>query len=380
MGMLPVTVYSGQIFDNNTAVILPKDENNLAAIWTYCSSTDFFDEVRRLDSKTGVTNATLVKVPFDLEHWQKVAEEKYPNGLPEPHSDDPTQWLFKGHPKGSEQPLQVAVARLLGYRWPDQEPDELDRLADRDGIVPLPSLRDEPTAAERLRLLLQTALKGETEATSVESLLSGVGFGGKTLQDWLSAKTGFFEQHIKLFHTRPFIWQIWDGQNGGFSALVNYHKLTDENLNRLIHTYLGEWIARQRRLTAADEPGAALRLKAAEELREKLLLIQTGAPPYDIYVRWKPLDQQPVGWEPDLNDGVRMNIRPFVEAGILRTKVNVNWKHDRGANPPGSDVQRWAEAAQRAAVNSAQLRSRDGSERLNDLHLALDVKRAARSR
>ena len=55
-----------------------------------------------------------------LAYWQKVAAEKYPNGLPKPHSDDPTQWLFNGHPRGSDAPLQVAVARLLGYRWPRQ--------------------------------------------------------------------------------------------------------------------------------------------------------------------------------------------------------------------------------------------------------------------
>ena len=38
-------------------------------------------------------------------------------------------WLFEGTVVGSESPLQVAVARLLGYRWPDQEPDALDALA-----------------------------------------------------------------------------------------------------------------------------------------------------------------------------------------------------------------------------------------------------------
>jgi hypothetical protein len=39
-------------------------------------------------------------------------------------------------------------------------------------------------------------------------------------------------------------------------------------------------------------------------------LILEGEPPYDLFVRWKPLSQQAIGWHPDLNDGVRMNIRP----------------------------------------------------------------------
>lgn len=38
------------------------------------------------------------------------------SALPKPFSSHPTQWLFDGHPKGSDQPLHVAIARLLGYR------------------------------------------------------------------------------------------------------------------------------------------------------------------------------------------------------------------------------------------------------------------------
>ena len=92
---------------------------------------------------------------------------------------------------------------------------------------------------------------------------------------------------------------------------------------------------------------------AALELQRKLEDIRDGEPDFDIYVRWKPLHKQPLGWNPDLNDGVRLNIRPFVIAGVLRSRVNVNWKKDRGRDP-------------------------DGSERLNDVHLNLAQKLAAR--
>jgi len=40
--------------------------------------------------------------------------------FPKPFSSNPTQWLFNGQSKVSDQPLHVAVARLLGYRWPRQ--------------------------------------------------------------------------------------------------------------------------------------------------------------------------------------------------------------------------------------------------------------------
>ena len=117
-----------------------------------------------------VASATLVKVPFDLAHWQKVAAEKYPHGLPKPFSSDPTQWLFNGHPAGADQPLHVAVARLLGYQWPRQTgssfpgcpalgPDNLETLADDDGIVPINPMRGEPAADERVVALLRDAYK-----------------------------------------------------------------------------------------------------------------------------------------------------------------------------------------------------------------------------
>src|SRR5207249_1130936 len=80
----------------------------------------FYDRVRAIDQQVKVTNSTLVKIPFDLVEWQKAAEEKYPSGLPKPDSNDPTQWLFNGRLVDSSAPLQVGIARLLGYRWPRQ--------------------------------------------------------------------------------------------------------------------------------------------------------------------------------------------------------------------------------------------------------------------
>ena len=68
-------------------------------------------------------------------------------------------------------------------------------------------------------------------------------------------------------------------------------------------------------------------------MQEKLKLILAGEPPYDIFVRWKPLAEQPIGWNPDLNDGVRLNIRPFMTAGILRKNPNIKWTKDRGNEP-----------------------------------------------
>ena len=96
------------------------------------------------------------------------------------------------------------------------------------------------------------------------------------------------------------------------------------------YSHLGDWIARQKAAESRNEGGAEARRLAAEDLQDRLKLILAGEPPYDIFVRWKPLEEQLIGWDPDLNNGVRVNIRPFINAGVLRKNPRINWKKDRG--------------------------------------------------
>ncbi|MGI8642610.1 MAG: DNA methyltransferase, partial [Thermomicrobiales bacterium] len=373
MGTLSSAIYMKGLFDKNVAAIVPKSRIHFMAVYAFCSSPQFHDAVRILDAKLYVTNTTLVKVPFNLEHWQAVADERYPDGLPEPFSSDPTQWLFEGTVPGSDHPLQVAMARLLGYRWPDQVEDGLDALADPDGIICLPSVYREPAAADRLRGLLERAYGEDWSAELLATLLRDA--GASSLDGWLRDKKGFFAQHVKLFHNRPFLWQISDGRKDGFAAVVNYHRLTTRTLEKLIYTYLEDWINRQRRAADRQEAGAQAGLEAATRLRQELIKIAGGEPPYDIYVRWKSLAEQPIGWEPDLNDGVRLNIRPFIEANVLASKVNVKWGKDRG-NDPAVRTEPLRESA------DADLKSRidrhTSVERHNDLHFSRAEKVRAR--
>ena len=401
MRKLPATLYGGQFFSMNGAALVPIKPADLTALWTFCASPEYHDEVRKIDKKKNVTNATLVKVPFDLAHWQKVAAEKYPHGLPTPFSSDPTQWLFNGHPGGADQPLHVAVARLLGYQWPRQTgssfpdcpalgPDGLEKLADDDGIVCLPSVRGEAPAAERLRKLLAVAFGKDWKAHTELELIRASGSDAGDLEEWL--RKDFFAQHCDLFQQRPFVWHIWDGRKrDGFHALVNYHTLAGEKgkgrrtLESLTHSYLGDWITRQKHGVDPKHPeeGADERLAAALALKETLEAIIEGegdpvrGTGFDIFVRWKPLAQQAIGWNPDINDGVRMNIRPFLAsdipggnkgAGILRAKPNIKWDKDRGKEP------------HREKKEFPWFWSGSGftGHRVNDIHLTREQKEKAR--
>ena len=396
--------------------------------------------MRKMNQKLSVDNGYISKATIDLEYWHNESSYHYPNGLPLPYTNDPTQWIFHGHPCGSviwdettkrtaHGPLRedagvlhVAVARLLGYRWPaerdaamelaDEQREWVRRyaalhdIADEDGIVCLPSLRGESPAEQRLLRMLSAAFGEAWSDATLSRLLASA--GSRSLDDWLRDR--FFEQHCKLFRHRPFVWHIWDGRRrDGFHALVNYHKLAAGGgkgrrlLEALTYSYLGDWITRQKDGVEHSAAGAEDRLAAALGLQQRLAAILEGEPPVDLFVRWKPLAEQPIGWQPDIDDGVRINIRPFMAAdieggkrgaGILRAKPNLHWRKDRGKEPRSlSDVRKPPPRLQDDTdrYDDRELRPKeyypwfwsDGQftgDRLNDIHLFLDDKREARNK
>ncbi len=230
--------------------------------------------------------------------------------------------------------------------------------------------------------------------TSLRNLLAAESAKASDLDAYLADE--FFDTHCKLFHQTPFILQVWDGVKGGFSALVNYHQLCAPEgagrrmLEKVRDTYLGEWIARQRRTMEAGEAGGEERYLAGEHLRGELTKIIEGEPPYDIFVRWKPLHRQPIGWEPDIDDGVRLNLRPFLTATprnkpracILRVRPNLKYGKDRGSEPKRErDDFPWffAEEGDVGQINFAGRADFKGL-RFNDFHYTRAFKQAQRSK
>jgi hypothetical protein len=375
MGGLPAALYLGEPFDSNVSAVIPREKGHLSSIFVYLSSPEFRRDVRKLEPGSKANNGILVEAPFDLPRWQKAAAEKYPNGLPDPYSDDPTQWLFHGHPcyaeAGSE--LHVALARLAGYRWPAESDGEM-RLsgrarahvaevaslpeADAYGLLPLVPMLGERPLADRLRTYCAAAWGEFWTPDSEAALIASACKRAKekpprqlTFDAWLRSHAA--RQHAKLFHDRPFLWWITDGRPDGFTAVSHYHRLDRANLERVAYSMLNDWIARQ-----GDDP----RAEAARILQDKLARILEGEEPYDIFVRWKPIDRQPLGWEPDPDDGVRISIRPFIEAKVLVHVPNVRYSVDRGKDVPSAP---WYHVF--------------NSKRRNDHHTTLAEKRAARA-
>ena len=225
---MPVSVLAAEAFDSNISPVFCLNEDHAAPILTFCESQDFKDLVRSYEPTLKTNNGTFTQVPFDLELWRASAADRYPNGLPEPYSDDPTQWLFHGHPGQAEigTALHVALARLCGHRWPAEIDTEM-RLSsearawiaraaelpssDADGLLPLVACGGEAPLAERLRSYARVAF-GDAWSADLETRLvaeADAKLGGTTkrsavtIDDWL--RTRAFAQHAKLFHHRPFL-------------------------------------------------------------------------------------------------------------------------------------------------------------------------------
>jgi hypothetical protein len=118
-----------------------------------------------------------------------------------------------------------------------------------------------------------------------------------------------------------------------------------------------DWLAR------AKGEKNELRYEKGRELQQALEKVLEGEKLYDIFVRWKLINQMPIGWDPDRDDGVRMNIRPFVVAGVLRETPNLKWTKDRGNDVPSAP---WYHVFK--------------GDRINDHHTTLAEKRAARDK
>ena len=140
---------------------------------------------------------------------------------------------------------------------------------------------------------------------------------------------------------------------------------------------------------AAGEAGSDARLEAAKQLQSQLKLILEGEPPYDIFVRWKSLSKQAIGWHPDLNDGVRINIRPFLAqdipggkkgAGILRDRPNIKWGKDRGKEPVSDKKEfPWFWGWDEEKQNFTGIGGEPDGNRWNDCHYTNEFKLKAQA-
>lgn len=238
-----------------------------------------------------------------------------------------------------DRPKETVWPEMAGKSREEKRLEHVERLLsyfvktiveeDPDGIVPLVQCGDEPTMLQRVREKLDETF-GADRGHEIEVEISNE-LGSRTdVESWLARR--YFRFHINLYKRRPIFWHI-SSADRSFGAIVHYHRFDHDALLKLRAHYLSSFMQRLKtemgRLRGKDDSDSRQRLmdleeslEAAQELDEKLGQIAEGDP-YAIEVPWKDEDEQPRGWRPDLDDGVKVNIQPFIDAGVFPFKVRI---------------------------------------------------------
>ncbi|MFN7542240.1 MAG: hypothetical protein ACK5TN_05545 [Acidobacteriota bacterium] len=223
------------------------------------------------------------------------------------------------------------VWRLLSYAV------KLVVEADQDGLVPLLPVAGEAPLLDRvhaeLAKLFPTRDVNGVEVEIVNELKrKAKGYDrASSIREWLEDL--YFAYHASLYRNRPIFWHISSKQGKGpaaFSALVHYHRFDKDRMAKLRGVYLRDALTTFRREAAlAGQQGRTddrldwqAKVEEAEELDRRLQKVQEGfhqgGEDYRILTPWKPETARPKGWDPDINDGVKVNIEPLQRASILR--------------------------------------------------------------
>jgi hypothetical protein len=167
---------------------------------------------------------------------------------------------------------------------------------------------------------------GEAAAFKMESDIGQV--LGQSLADWLDGP--FIKWHTPLYKRRPIIWHLASPKNG-FGCFLHIHKLDADTLRKVQTLYL--WPRRRAveaerdaalRAKAAGDRGAGRRLEAAEALLDDLAEFERrllGVIQAQVKCEIPDWAEGPFRngvYDPVLDDGVKVNLTPLQEAGVLR--------------------------------------------------------------
>lgn len=250
--------------------------------------------------------------------------------------------------QNTEDYFSVKLLRTLGHRWPMQDQYEQEqgypflepRWLDDDGIIPLTPGAGDVVLADRFARFLDAEF-GEARGHAVE-VEAGQILGWKPGDEWGQQKPTtlarwfereFFRRHVSQFKRRPIAWHL-SSPRGAFQVIVYYHKFDKNRLALLRARYVRNAIESLRHeLAKAAGTGtdratlnrvAALEAQLADvqEFDARLQRLQEGRDrEARIWCPWKSPAEQPVGWDPDINDGVRVNIAPVQRLGLLAADV-----------------------------------------------------------
>ena len=175
----------------------------------------------------------------------------------------------------------------------------------------------EESMLTRLRSALEETF-GTDDAFAIEDEMRDI--LGKPLEKWLA--TDFFKKHISQYKKRPIVWHV-QSPDKNFACYVYYHKLDNDTLPKIRTNYLwraldaakGQLSASEEQLLLFEQAGdktSRKQHKAIEKLEKVVVDLQ------ELDARLENIIS--AGYNPDIDDGVKVNITPLQEAGVLAVK------------------------------------------------------------
>ena len=252
-----------------------------------------------------------------------------------------------------ERPLEVAWPQMEGKSTDQKRMEHVWRLLsytvkcvveeDNDGLVSLQSVAQESPLLERVRAKLASFYPEQDPHTLEIEIVNEIkkrvkGYArSESLQEWLTDRC--FDFHCVLYQQRPILWQLASSQDAAdpaFSVVVAYHRFDHDLLAKLRSVHVRDRMTTLRREAAQagkdnredDRLQLLAALEEVEAFDKKLAKLQEGhhtgpecgAADYRILTPWKKPQDRPKGWQPDIDDGVKVNIAPLARTGLLRIK------------------------------------------------------------
>lgn len=139
----------------------------------------------------------------------------------------------------------------------------------------------------------------------------------------------FFTRHLAATGREPEVWHV-GSPNGAFHALIHSNRCTKERIDLLRSEILRRLLETLNKSLKTETK--AKRANQVRRLEEQIKDVRTfdislgwlfeGTTPNSrIWYPWKSPEQQPQGWDPNFDEGIRANIAPLQRLGLLLQDV-----------------------------------------------------------
>ncbi len=242
----------------------------------------------------------------------------------EPESDESTAILSSE--ALAQRWISYAVGIVLGRFQPGVDgalgcgdftaevASQLRSLADTDGIVVLDESHPDDLG-RKVRHALEL-MAGDEDADQIIATATN----GKKLDEWFARE--FFKQHVQQYRKRPIYWLLQSPRKS-YSLIAFYERLTADSLpliagNRYVRGKLNEFDSRIAELDSRAKalPSGRERRgieKQLDELRDDRADVEEFLQRLEKVIHATNERGETVGWRPELDDGVLINLAPLRE-------------------------------------------------------------------